>query len=353
MTDLKIAVIGAGMIGRRHIEMVRGSGQCSLCAIVDPSPEAARLAERLAVTHFETLGDLLGKRAPDGVIVATPNRLHAEQGLQCIAAGVPALIEKPVTDTLDQGRELVRAAKAANVKVLVGHHRNHSAIMAKAAEIVASGVLGRIVAVAGTTLYYKDETDGYFDGPNAWRREPGGGPILINLIHAIGDLRGLVGEIVEVHALASNRTRGFAVEDTAAISLRFADGALGTFLLSDTAASDHSWEHTSGEDMAIFGAAQSDDADCYLISGTMGTLGIPTMRLRHYGSPAERSWRKPMRKSTIAVEAADPLERQIANFCAVIRGEAEPVVSLRDGVANLAVVDAVGRSVRSGEIIRV
>ena len=291
MRDLQIAVVGAGLIGRRHVEVICGSSQCSLCAIVDPSSGAGQFASVLGVANFASLRDLFQERKPDGVILATPNQLHAQQGIECIAAQVPAIIEKPVADTLEQGLELLQAAEAANAKILVGHHRRYSSIMAKAVEVVSSGELGEIVAVVGTTLLYKDETEGYFDGPFAWRRESGGGPILINLIHDIGNLRALAGEISEVHAMASNKTRGFAVEDTAAISLRFAGGALGTFTLSDTAAADHSWEHTSGEDMQNFSAAQSDDSDCYLICGTLGSLGIPTMRLRRYADRAARSWR--------------------------------------------------------------
>jgi predicted dehydrogenase len=80
-----------------------------------------------------------------------------------------------------------------------------------------SGVLGSIVGVIGSAVFYKPDFDGYFEGPYAWRREPGGGPILINMIHDVGNLRAMVGEVVAVQAMASNATRKFAVEDTVAI----------------------------------------------------------------------------------------------------------------------------------------
>jgi predicted dehydrogenase len=352
MRNLQIAVVGAGLIGRRHIEVLGRSKQCSLCAVVDPSEGVGRYASELGVPHFKSLHELFQQRKPDGVILATPNQLHGRQALECVAARVPAIIEKPVTDTLQQGIELLRATEAENAKLLVGHHRRYSSIMEKAIEVVESGTLGEIVAISGTTLLYKDESEGYYDGPFSWRREPGGGPILINLIHDIGNLRALAGEIIEVHAMASNNTRGFAVEDTAAINLRFSSGALGTFLLSDTAASVHSWEHTSGEDRQNFSAAQSDDSDCYLLCGTLGSLGIPTMRLRRYADRTLRSWRKPMSKSTIPLEIFDPLERQISHFSDVIRGKAEPAVSVRDGLANLRVVDAISQSARTGKLVR-
>ena len=104
--------------------------------------------------------------------------------------------------------------------------------------------------------------------------------------------------------------------------MRFASGALGTFALSDTAAA-RSWEHTSGED-ARYAPAHSDDSDCYFVAGTMGSLAIPTMRLVRYARVEDRSWRKPFERSVIPLAAADPLQRQIANFRDVIRGEASP-----------------------------
>lgn len=350
-SKVRIAVAGAGQIGKRHIELIVKSNECALAAIVDPASAADAYAHSLGVPLYKSLSELFAKHRPDGVILATPNQMHVEQTLECVTAGVPVLVEKPLAHTLEAGIRLCAATEAANVPVLVGHHRRHSSIMAKAVEIIESGMLGKIVAVVGTVLFYKAENEGYFDGAFSWRREPGGGPILLNMIHEIGNLRSLCGEIVAVQAFTSNATRNFLVEDTAAVALRFANGALGTFMLSDTAASDRSWEHTSGEDPR-YAKAHTDEDDCYLIAGTFGSLAIPTMRLQQYPTAADQSWHKELKKSAVKLEVVDPLERQIAHFADVIRGKAIPLVSVRDGLQNLRVVDAIVEAAKSGCVVR-
>src|SRR5918992_431561 len=178
----RIAVAGAGYIGLAHIAALRASRTCSLSAIVDPSPTARKAADGAEVSLFSSLEQLLRKDRPDGVVLATPNQLHVPQALQCLEAGLPVLLEKPIAGTVAEGEGLVRAVEAKKAKVLIGHHRAHSPIMAKAKEVVDSGVLGRLVAVMGSATFYKP--DHYFAaGP--WRREPGGGPILLNLIHEV------------------------------------------------------------------------------------------------------------------------------------------------------------------------
>jgi predicted dehydrogenase len=342
---LTIAVAGAGLIGRTHMGLVAESAECTLAGIVDPAPAAVETARGAGVPLYTTLAELLARQRPDGVILATPNALHVEQALACIAAGVPALVEKPVAHTVAEGERLAAAADRTRAKLLVGHHRAHSPILETARAIIARGTLGRLVAVAGSALFYKPSE--YFDDA-PWRKAAGGGPILINLIHEIGNLRSLCGEIVAVQALASSAIRDFPVEDTVAINFRFASGALGNFLLSDTAASARSWEQTSQENKAY---ATYPDEDCYVISGTRGTLSIPTMRLKVYDRDEDRSWWKPFRTEVAPIDRADPLARQLAHFCAVIRGEAAPLVSVRDGLANLRITEAIGEAARTGKIV--
>ena len=350
MEKVRIAVAGAGLIGVRHIEEIGRSRTAALAAIVDVSPKAAEVAHKCGALRHGSLAELFARDRPDGVIVATPNALHVEQALECISAGVPTLVEKPVAHTVAEGLRLCEAAERARVPILVGHHRRHGAILRKAVEVVRSGVLGPLVAVIGSAVFYKPDSEGYYDGANAWRRQPGGGPILLNMIHEIDNLRAMVGEIVAVQALASSATRGFEVEDTVAIGLRFANGALGTFLLSDTAASPKSWEQTARENEAY---ASYDDEDAYTVVGTMGSLGVPTMRLRYYERKQDRSWFKPFRARIEAVEREDPLANQIEHFAAVIRGDAEPLVTCRDGLANLRVTEAIAEAGRTSRVVAV
>jgi predicted dehydrogenase len=229
--------------------------------------------------------------------------------------------------------------------VLIGHHRAHSPIMAKAKSVIESGQLGKIVAVMGSATFLKP--DHYFI-EGAWRTQLGGGPLLLNMIHEIHNLRLLCGEIVAVQAFVSNAVRGFAVEDTASITLKFASGALGTFLLSDTAASPRSWEQTSQENKSY---PTYDEEDCYIISGTNGTLSIPTMRLKTYPLNEDRSWWKPFEAGVVGVVRDDPIKHQMEHFGAVIRGESAPQVSARDGMINLQVIDAIVAAGRTGATV--
>ena len=345
MPKTRIAVAGAGLIGQAHIGVLLASPTCALSAVVDPSSAAAAVAAQAGVPLFTSIDELLAKDRPDGLLLATPNPLHVPQALQCIAAGLPILLEKPIATTVAEGQTLVDAVERSGARVLIGHHRAHSPIMAKALQVVQSGQLGRLVTVMGSATFYKP--DAYFDG-GPWRREIGGGPILINMIHEVHSLRMLCGEIVAVQAFASNAIRGFAVEDTVALNLRFANGALGSFMLSDTAASPRSWEQTSQENKAY---ATYQDEDCYVVAGTHGSLSVPTMRLKTYPRDEDRSWWKPFEVGTVGMVRDDPLKHQIEHFGAVVRGEASPLVTARDGLQNLRVTEAIAEAAASGRVV--
>ncbi len=346
MNKTRIAVAGAGYIGQAHMDAALASTTVALSAIVDPSSAGAGIAAKAGVPLYASLEEMLAKDRPDGVVLATPNQLHLPHAMLCLDAGLTMLLEKPITPTVAEAETLVEAAAGSKAKILIGHHRSHSPIMAKAKEVVESGKLGRLVGIAGSATFFKP--DHYFaDAP--WRREIGAGPILLNMIHEVHNLRMLCGDIAAVQALSSHATRGFAVEDTVAINMRFANGMLGTFLLSDTAASARSWEQTSRENKAY---PSYEDEDCYVISGTNGSLSVPTMRLKTYPRPQDRSWWKEFEVGVVGMVREDPIGLQMEHFGAVVRGEAEPLVSACEGLLNLRITEAIAQAVKTGETVK-
>lgn len=340
MAPIRIALVGAGQIGRRHIKaLAENPERHTLAGIADPARAAEVLAGELGVPWHASHEALLDHERPEGVIIATPNQLHVTVGLAAIARGIPALVEKPVADELGDALRLAEAAARAKVAILVGHHRRHNPIMLTAAEVIRTGGIGAVVAAAGLWLSHKPRD--YFD--IAWRRSPGGGPVLINAIHDIDCLRMLCGEITTVQAQTASAVRGLPVEDTAAAVLRFTGGALGTLIVSDTASAPWSWEWTSRENPFY----PDEPEDCYLITGTRGSLAVPSLEHRWH-DPGQESWARPLTRRRIPVAPADPYVRQLLNFTAVIRGEEEPVISVAEGVRTLAATLAIRRSAETG-----
>ena len=337
----RIALAGAGLVGRRHAEALRHHPDAALCAIADPSPDAGADLDG-GVARHAALDALLAAERPDGVILATPNALHAEGALACIEAGVPVLVEKPIAPSVAEARAMVEAAARAGVPLLCGHHRRHAGAVREAARLIAAGRLGPLVALQASAWLIKP--DDYFDV--RWRREPGGGPILINLIHEVDLVMHLAGPVASVSAMASSATRGFAVEDTAAVALRFASGALGTLSVTDTVPAPWSWELTAGENPAYPRTGES-----YLrIGGTLAALELPSLAL--WESRGPRSWWSPMAcERGVHAADADPFVRQIADFARVIREGGKPVCSGADGLLALAVVEAIARSAAEGWIV--
>ena len=192
----KLAVMGAGLIGRRHADHIAALPGAALSAIVDPSPAGGEVAARLGVPWFVSFAEMLSVDRPDGVIIATPNQVHVANGLEVIEAGIPALVEKPIADDVAQATLLSGSGGARSVPLLVGHHRRYNPMIRKAREIINSGRLGRILTLHGQ--FWLMKPDDYFD--IGWHREKGAGPVFINLIHDVDLFRYLCGEVVEVQA---------------------------------------------------------------------------------------------------------------------------------------------------------
>ncbi len=338
----RIALIGAGAIGKRHLDAISMSESAQLAAIADPCPGAAEIAARHGVRHYPDAGNMLRDITPSGVIIATPTEHHLEPALTALDAGCHLLIEKPIAATVTEAEEISRAAGERGLEVLVGHHRRYYPHVARAREIVVGGSLGQLVTVSGQWSVRKP--DRYY-APD-WRKRPPAGPVLTNLVHEIDYLRHVAGEIRSVTGLAGNPVQGFEKEDVAAFAIQFENGAVGAFVMSDQADSPWAWEMATGENPAY----PRNGQNCITFSGTRGALEFPNLRLwTSDGEPA--SWVTPKSSRDLPLELGDAFIRQVEHFAEIIAGRAEPVISAADATGTLRVTLAVLESASCGSRI--
>ncbi|MDE1165620.1 MAG: Gfo/Idh/MocA family oxidoreductase [Pseudomonas sp.] len=338
MTAVRIALIGAGVMGRQHAQYIQQLPETTLVAIADPFTQA--LATDYGVPAFTDHRQMLEHIRPDAVIIANPNHLHVSTATDCLQAGIPTLLEKPVATSLAEAFELVAVEQRTGVPLLIGHHRRHNPIVTRAKSIIDSGALGRLTTV--TALWQVRKDDAYFDV--AWRREPGAGVLLINLIHDLDLLRHLCGEVSQVQAITSHGARQLAVEDSAALLLQFANGALGTLTGSDATVAPWGWDQNSGENPSVF--AQQADQPCYLLAGTEGSLSIPQLKLWRYGE--QQGWHHPLLCQQHAPADSLAMHNQLRHLVQLARGECAPLVSAADAAKTLALVEAAQRAARDG-----
>ena len=118
---LRIGVIGAGVMGSNHARVLTGLPNITLVGVVDPLPaHRTRATELTSCRTFARLDELLAEDV-DAVTVAAPTHLHHEIALACIARGIHILVEKPIASSVEEGRDIVAAARRAGVILMVGH----------------------------------------------------------------------------------------------------------------------------------------------------------------------------------------------------------------------------------------
>ncbi|ACG72355.1 oxidoreductase domain protein [Anaeromyxobacter sp. K] len=244
----RLGFLGVGWIGRHRLRAILESGAATAAALADPSAAAAREAASaldgcLVVPDLDALLDL----GVDGVVIATPSALHAEQAVRALRRGVAVFCQKPLARTAPEARRVVEAARAADRLLGVDLSYRHVAGMDQVRALVAEGALGEVYA-AHLSFHnaYGPDKPWFYDA-----RLSGGGCLVDLGIHlvdlALWTLGGPgVDTVSATLRSGGKRLRGREsglVEDYAAAQLELGNGTAVQLSCS--------WRLSAGQDCAI------------------------------------------------------------------------------------------------------
>ncbi len=311
MTEtLRVAVIGAGAMGRHHVRVYSELPQTELIGIADTNEEIRPLAAEYGTAFFSDYQELLALE-PQLVTVAVPTSLHKEVALAALELGSHVLIEKPISDLEDAAREINRVAENRGRKVFVGHVERFNPAVIALKEVIISGKLGEVHSISNLRV-------------GAYNRRIFDTGIILDLgshdIDLISYLYGLKAE--SVFAIGSAKIHEY--EDHAAISLRFTESAAGYIELS--------WlSPYKVRKMFVVGTEH------------FGLVDLLEQSLIIYDG---KDW-----ADTGLVEREEPLRLQLRTIADAVLNDLPPQVSGEDSLYTLRVALGAIASYRSGEAV--
>ena len=223
------AVIGCGDVSIVHLEAIEALADSQLLAVCDTDPvTATEVAGRWGVPPFADHHSMLAAVRPDVVHVCTPHDQHAPVVLDCVAAGVSVIVEKPLAHTLAEAEKVVAASDAAPaVRIGVCFQNRYNQTVQATRRLLESSSLGAVLGGTATLSWHRS-ADYYRARP--WRGEAarsGGGVLINQAIHTIDLMQWLLGEVMAVSGRAGRYLLDppIEVEDTASVVLEHAGGA--------------------------------------------------------------------------------------------------------------------------------
>ena len=158
---VRLASIGAGMIGHVHAHIAASMEECSYVALCDEDASKEQMARKLGATYYRDFREMIEKETLDGVIISLPNELHEPVGSACAGKGLHIFMEKPIAPTVQAAEKLIESARSNKVALLIGHHRRFNPMMVATRDMVRGGELGEIVGIS--VLWSMHKPKEYFE----------------------------------------------------------------------------------------------------------------------------------------------------------------------------------------------
>lgn len=324
MKPVRVAVVGAGHLGRIHARILAGLPETTLVAVVDPLENSRReVAAQHGVSAYAGHREILGQI--DAAVIATPTRFHCQVAKELLAAGIHLLVEKPLAATTSQAAELVDLARRQGVVLQVGHVERFNPAFSAAEPYVQSPKYIEAVRRSGFSFRSTDI-----------------GVVLDLMVHDLDLVLSIVNSPVRrVDAL------GIALfgrhEDLVNARLSFENGCVAT--LSASRAS-----HTAARLLHVWSAQGFTAVD---MAARTVDLVRPSSAVRHGEidverlAPDERASLKDtflhdhLPRQSVPVETADPLTSELTDFLTSIRTGRAPRVTGEAGLEAVKVAERI------------
>ncbi|MBL0346933.1 Gfo/Idh/MocA family oxidoreductase [Candidatus Villigracilis affinis] len=339
---MKFLIAGLGSIGRRHFRNLIALGEKDIVLL--RTRKATLPDDELAGYPVETdLAEALKKHKPDAVVVANPTSLHLDVAIPAAEAGCHILLEKPVSHSLDRLDLLEKAAAKSGSKILVGFQFRYHPTLNKARELIQSGALGKILTVHVHWGEYLPQWHPWEDYRQSYaaRADLGGG-VIVTLTHPLDYLRFLLGDVASLWSFNEHLSAlELDVEDFAEIGLKFSSGAVGGVHINY-------FQRPAVHKLEIVGTDGTmrwDNAD-----GILHLFKMPAP----FGSysdlppaPVTESFSPPQ-----GFERNQLFIAQTKHFIDIVRGNAQPICTLTDGVRALQMALAAYESQKMEKLVK-
>ncbi len=329
---LRVAVVGAGFMGQLHARVVTESPVAQLAAIVDVDRVAAEgVAAQFSVPLYPSVDSISEDSQVDAAIVAVPDVAHEKPASQLLQAGKAVLLEKPMAHTLDAARRIAEVARSSQSRLMVGHILRFDPRYAGAAAQVAEGVVGRPLHVTASRFTFRHV---------GMRMGGRSSPCFYLGIHDIDAMQWVTGR--RITRLFARAVRSLVPDvslpptDDAIFATCELEGGLAGNLQFGWTLPNHS---PSGIDARLE------------VVGTLGCVDVDTHDhgLRVVGAagislPDGLHW--PETNQRIVGDLAE----EVNHFLRSVRDDKDFLVPVADAVRNVAVNDAIIRSIQSNEL---
>jgi len=332
---IRVALVGCGRIAQRHLEAIAAHRErLELAAVCDADRAALEAAvARTGVRGFASLGALLSQSDADVVVLCTPSGQHSAQTVQIAAAGRHVITEKPMATRWADGKRMVEACDAANVRLFVVKQNRRNATLQLLKQAVDQKRFGRIYMVNLNVFWSRPQS--YYDGAK-WRGtwEFDGGALMNQASHYVDLVDWLIGPVESVQAYTATLARNIQVEDTAVVGIRWRSGALGS-INATMLAYPKNYEGS----ITVLGE-----------TGTVRIGGVAVNNIEHWEFATPHASDAQVAEANYATTSVYGFGHPLYydNVIGTLRGEVEAETDGREGLRSLEILIASYLSARDG-----